>query len=433
MLKSIWIQLWNRKRSNIWIIIELLLVFCLTWYIADYFFVYHYNKHIPDYSNIDHTWSVGIGEYTTARYWKKEADPEYQEEYGSGEIKEANYRRILQAIKDYPGVEVVGVSMSSHAASYQGGGVFYNAADTTISADAIIQPVDLESDYFRVFSLSKDKGKTPVSVQDYDWTNRVVISELVAKSLFPDNPSAIGERIQQAEHGELTVTGIIDDIKNYSYNRPKPVIYTPFRLDSTNLDRVGIDIRINPSISESRFKEEFEKDMTNTMRVGNFYFGHISSNQEIEKEYEVRHGVKKNIDIRTYLMAFFLINILLCLLGTFWYRINVRKEEIGIRKAVGATNKNILVSLVLEGLCLLTITFIPAMIIEYQFVQADLIQTLGKGGANTAVYLPDRTLLRFLITNGITWLIMAVVVVGATLLPAISASKVVPVEALRDE
>ena len=35
MWKITWIQLMNRWRSNVWVCVELLLAFCLAWYMAD--------------------------------------------------------------------------------------------------------------------------------------------------------------------------------------------------------------------------------------------------------------------------------------------------------------------------------------------------------------------------------------------------------------
>lgn len=60
MLKHIFKQLWNRKRANIWIGVELLLVFCLLWYIVDYFFVLEYNKSLHSCRDMDHTWQVEV-------------------------------------------------------------------------------------------------------------------------------------------------------------------------------------------------------------------------------------------------------------------------------------------------------------------------------------------------------------------------------------
>lgn len=47
MWKMTWIQLMNRWRSNVWVCVELLLAFCLAWYMVDYFFVEIYNRSLP--------------------------------------------------------------------------------------------------------------------------------------------------------------------------------------------------------------------------------------------------------------------------------------------------------------------------------------------------------------------------------------------------
>lgn len=61
MWKMTWIQLMNRWRSNVWVCVELLLAFCLAWYMVDYFFVEIYNRSLPsgrDYTNV---WQVEMG------------------------------------------------------------------------------------------------------------------------------------------------------------------------------------------------------------------------------------------------------------------------------------------------------------------------------------------------------------------------------------
>ena len=97
---------------------------------------------------------------------------------------------------------------------------------------------------------------------------------------------------------------------------------------------------------------------------------------------------------------------------------------LGLRKALGSTSRNIRNLFFLEGLILLVAAAIMAIVVELQFVKADLIETLGPDRSDPIVYLPDRTALRFLITNAIT---------AAIWLPAKRAASVPPVEALRDE
>ena len=51
----IFTQIWNKRRSNGWLFVELLLVFCLLWYIVDFFFVLEYNRALPSCRDINHT------------------------------------------------------------------------------------------------------------------------------------------------------------------------------------------------------------------------------------------------------------------------------------------------------------------------------------------------------------------------------------------
>jgi ABC-type antimicrobial peptide transport system permease subunit len=433
MLKSIFIQLWNRKQSNIWIVLELLLVFCLIWYIVDYLFVLNYNYHIPDYRNTRHTWQINLSEYPPEQ-------PEYRAEENEPEAKRANYARILQVIKNYPGVEAVSVSFFNSTPGSGGwrGGGYITPNDTITSVQCQMITIDPDQDFFRVFGYTSGQGKKPVSVQDFDWTNThaIIISQSVADQLFP-NSSAIGKEMATGRNSNVPpyiVAGIVDDTKRFDYERPQNTVYLPLRLGPDNLQRAEISIRIHSSIADSRFQETFKKEMANTLQTGNFYLKNLVSYDQIKENTKTLFGLTNEVRIRIWLMTFFLLNILLCVIGTFWYRVNTRREEIGLRKSIGSSKNAIRNNMLREGLCLLTVAFLPAMIIEYQFVRTGQMTTLvGKGWNMLGNYLPDRTFLRFLITNGITWIVMAVVVLSAIWLPARKAAEMAPADALHYE
>jgi ABC-type antimicrobial peptide transport system permease subunit len=432
MIKSIFTQILNRKRSNTWIVLELILVFCLVWYISDYFFVLNYNYSLPNYRNIEHTWKVDIAEYPKGH-------PQYQVEANNGEALEANFARILQTIRNYPGVEAISIATGNSEpgnihGSYRSG--YYNADDSTRSVAAQYIYFESKEDFFRVFGYTTDNGKTPVSVGDFDWStpNGVIIGRSVAEYLF--NGSAIGKELSIGKKGEhFVILGVVDNIKRYNYERPQNAIYFPFRLDSTNIRNAVISIRSSSSLSDVSFQETFKKEMSNRLQTGNFYLKKMVSYSKIADNTKNQRGTANEIRIHTYLMIFFLLNILLCVMGTFWYRIHTRREEIGIRKAMGASSSNILNNLLTEGLCLLLIAMIPAMVIEFQFVHAGLIKTMGLPFGNQKNYLLllDHTGLRFLITNSITWVVMAAVIVTAIWLPARKAAAMPAAEALHYE
>ena len=174
--------------------------------------------------------------------------------------------------------------------------------------------------------------------------------------------------------------------------------------------------------------------MGRELRIGNFYLKGIQSYSKISLDTDFEFGMTSGIRIRTAMLLFFLFNIMLCVMGTFWYRLRVRREEIGLRMAMGSTRADIRKLLFMEGFALLSVVVLPAMFIEGQFVYAGMIDTLGDNGNHGFVsYLPDRTILRFIITNCLTWLLLGAALVVAIWIPADKASKMAPAEALHYE
>jgi putative ABC transport system permease protein len=434
MLKSIITQLWNRRRSNTSILVELTLVFCLVWYITDYFFVLACNYSIPNHRDIRHTWMLNMAMFP-------ENHPDYRAEDNEPEALAAHFDRILQTLHNYPGVEAVTVSdrMSiPESGNYWGGG-FHPEGDTSrvVSGQRISSWP--QEDFFRVFGYTRGGGREAVSMGDFDWGNpqTIVISRSVAEALFPGE-EATGKALRRklsngSEETVYVVGGVVDDIKRFGYSRPHHAYYLPLRPEKAESYRNAvISIRSSASLPNAIFRERFLEEMSGSLRAGNFYLQSIASYDKIRDDTARMFGMTGEVRTRAGLTVFFLLNILLCVTGTFRYRANQRRSEAGLRKAMGATNADISRSFLAEGLCLLAAAALAAMLIELQFVQAGLIETMGYRD-DMPGYLPDRTALRFLITNALTACLLAAVILPAVWLSARSASMLSPAEALQEE
>jgi len=429
MWTSILKQIRNTKRSNAWITVELLLVFCLTWYIADYLFVIGYNFNLPNHRDVENTLQVNLAELDKSH-------SEYNEAADEPEVLEANYSRILQAIRNYPGIESVAVSFDGSTPggdSYFGGG-YRSVKDTTLIAAGQMITISPDEDYFKVFGFSKDNGNKKVSTKDFEWgANGIVISRSAANILFPEG-SAVGQEVASGNlETRFTILEVVDDNKRFDFLRPQNYFYRPRKINAENLKRAEISVRYNSSLPEKKFSERFKSDMINSLRTGNFYLLSIIPYTKIGEDMVKMYGVSSEIKLRIYMMIFFMLCIFLCLMGTFWYRVSLRHNEIGLRKAVGASSRNIHYSLIIEGVWLLLIIVLPAMLIEFQLVQAGLIDTIGREREVDAEYLPDRTFLRFMITNAITFIFILTIIALAIWLPARKGSSLVPAEALHCE
>lgn len=432
MIKNICKHLLNRWKKNLWIAFELLLVFCLTWYMVDYFFVLGYNENLSSHRDLRNTYMVNIGTFPKNH-------ESFREENEEAVTKYENYRRIINQLKTNPDIEAVGIASNHTSLSALGSlyeGRYRSVEDTTVIAESQIIWFVADEDYLKVFHHSKDNGKTLVSTKDYDWNDpsNILISRMIADKLFPGE-SAIGKKIEHIDNPgyQLRVIDVLDDIKHFNYLRPYGVVYHPERINDTNLGGKIITIRSKNNTPPAQFIDQFKKEMSSNLLIGNYYLSGLSSLSQMAEDTDYRAGKTNEVRMRTALLLFLLINILLCVLGTFWHRVNVRRGEIGIRRAMGSNTVGIRKLFIIEGLLLLTIIVIPAMLIEIQFIFGGVISTLGQDVKSYGDYLPDHMIIRFIITNVLTWLILAGMVMLGIWYPTRSATKITPVDALRDE
>lgn len=115
---------------------------------------------------------------------------------------------------------------------------------------------------------------------------------------------------------------------------------------------------------------------------------------------------------------FLFINVILGLFGVLWYSISQRTSEIGVRRAVGATAKNVTLQFVTEMLILASMGIIPGMIVAAQIEMLNLLKT------DSGVYL---------LSLGLTTILIYAVVSLCALIPGIKSAKMKPAEALADE
>ena len=168
------------------------------------------------------------------------------------------------------------------------------------------------------------------------------------------------------------------------------------------------------------FADQFAQRMREHLVFGNIYLDELVPMQSYRKSY-----IKESMDqlqIGSAIAFFFLVNIFLGVLGTFWFRTRQRKSELGLRVALGSNRMQLLTLFIGEGIVLLTITFVPAIILCFNICYAELID----------VYLMPFDGLRFATGLGITYSLLAIMIVLGIWIPAQQAIKVSPTEALHN-
>ena len=65
------------------------------------------------------------------------------------------------------------------------------------------------------------------------------------------------------------------------------------------------------------------------------------------------------------------MNIFLGVIGTFWFRTQQRRREVALRMAMGSSRQGVFLRLMSEGILLLTLAAVPAVIIAFNVGMAE--------------------------------------------------------------
>ena len=163
-------------------------------------------------------------------------------------------------------------------------------------------------------------------------------------------------------------------------------------------------------------------DSEKQFRIGNIYIADIRSFADIRRNFQ--QSWSKDTQFLSAGMGFLLLNIFLGLLGTFWFRTQQRRSEIALHKVSGATDRAVFARLLSEGLLLLLIVTMPALIIDLNLAKAEL-----NSWRNGTTLEWDRLLL----CAAASFVLIALMIVIGIWYPARRAMRVQPAEALHDE
>ena len=426
-------QLINTWRSNIGIFVELILVLGVAWYMVDYFFVQIYNRCLPAGRSIDDTYVLRVASLP-------ESDPAYQVAEADSAAMEANLRRVVERVKAYPGVQVVGISYDCgsqpYSPCYMANG-FISMQDTSRTASMAIYDIDPREDFFGVFRHVSAVDGHAVRMDEFDWTDphAIVITRRVEQQLMGDDVQAgasVGLKVR-VTWGDpdiyYIVKGVLQDVKRFDDRLPEGYAFQPSNGAGQELADRYISFRIDPAVAGVGFAERFELEMGRQLRIGNCYLYDVRSYEQIRRDTELLFGTTYAWNIRLSLLIFLGLNILLCVMGSFWYRVRQRRGEIGLRMAMGSSRRGVWSQLMREGICILALATPVALFIEMHLAMIGLVDL--PYGDTPAGYLPAIGPLRFLLTNLMAWLLVAAVICLAVWLPASRAAQEDPAVALR--
>lgn len=407
-----------RLRSNGWVLAELFLVFIVMWFLCDSLGCLKYTFYRPLGYSIDHVYRLStiVG----------------GESRDTSLTQADKYLSILHKLEMEPSIDAVSLcywSLPMHA---------NNSYSSLAVQDTIGQQgrmINATAGYTKVFRMREDRNR-PFAALPVD-NNHIMLTEaaiLRFKEKMPGFSLDTPLKWNGDSLSHVTQFGKIENIREYRYGADARWFFQ--RIDEKFIKEEFsgqwglIAFRVKEAADTPDFREKFLREMAPRLDTDDMFVADVAPYTEQQLQFEVLNGDTDKVNTQTIVVLFLLVNVLLGLIGTFWFRTRRRRSEIALRLAVGSTKKQVFGLLVGEGLLLLTLVVIPAMIICYNIGIAEL--TIGRTDL-ISTWPVKWSFFRFILGIIGAWLLIALMVVIGIWFPAQQAMNIQPAEALHEE
>lgn len=333
-------------------------------------------------------------------------------------------RELVQRLEAAPGVQSVAVGLTtsvpflSTRALNTRNLIAFSFPDNATSAqeEYTADYGAVSPNYFDLLKLPLRKGRVFTDHDDYGATNVVVVNEAFVRKFFPQqNP--IGQRVRDTSRdaGRATtdseIIGVVGDVLDHGLDQPaEPRLYGSILQRSSQLFAVFLRTSANLTTTRqlvTRIMEQIDPELP--------VYG-VTTMDELISSSAARRRLALFLMSTFAFLALFLAS--LGIYGVTAFLVKQRVQEFGIRMALGAQIRDILLLAVRPGLVLVSIGAAAGLVVS-MFVtrlMSSLLFAVSSTDLFTFVTVP---------------LALAVIAVIACLIPARYATRISPAEALR--
>jgi putative ABC transport system permease protein len=373
MLLHLFKMIWNRKKTNFLLMLEIFVAFLVLCLLATISTYYYLNYRLPlgfDYENI---WAISLdSKQGLVNYKWNEANKNYIDQ-------------LYKEIRNFEGVEsVAGCDMLPFNYSN------WSLSDSIPYINLIVERTSVSDDFAKVLKLEIIKGRWYEPSDDALDYLPVVINEKLANEYFKKGEDPIGQRVMPRFEEFLTkeqkekmvrennkkekIIGVVKDYRK-SGELESPINFA-FRR-STPADTVNSSppyhllVRVNQGAMNGEFEEKMVKTLERIAPNWTFYARPLSK----VRDYRMRETCTPLIAFGI-VASFLIIMVALGLIGVVWQNVTARTPEIGLRRALGANAKNIHNQIIGELLVITTISILAGIIVVIQFPLLKIIDFL---------------------------------------------------------
>jgi len=345
MLTHLFKLIWNKKKQNFLLMLEMLVSFIVIFAVFTLLVYYYQNYRQPMGFVYENVWSVHLG------------SNEAREKNDSAIAIKQSAKQILLSI---PQVEQL---------SYTGSNIPFSMSSNNTDASykdrkTMSNVYTVEDSYAKVLHINVIEGRWFDAADAASKYRPVVINASLKEKLFTNETAVgkvLGKDVLGKDDGRMRVIGVVNDFKDKGdFHALTPGLFR--RADTASYNRMGeILVKMRPG-SGAEVESRLYKALSNTIKNTNIEIEHLS-----KKRVDINNFTLIPMIILLVVAGFLIINVALGLFGVLWYNINKRKSEIGLRRAVGASAKSISAQLVGEALVLSTISLLIGSFFAIQF------------------------------------------------------------------
>lgn len=416
-------QIWNERRSNAFLWVELFVVFVILWYIVDVVYVTLSIYNLPMGFDIENTYILRF-ERMTSKATAYQPGRAMKEDV-------ADLHEIVNRLAHRPDVEAV--SLSQNSMPYNDGSNGFSFYLETVPVHGLKRWVTPE--YFNVFRYQNIDGSGSENLAKALTPSGMVLSVNIA-DVYQDAPwhgkELLGRRVPvwrnepEAEH--LSIAALTEPVRydHFSALNDYGSRYAAVYLTDEVMESLGETIYIEVCLrvregQNDEFIDRLIADADRQYQVGNLYLLDITPMSDTRTACET--DSVNELNTQFCIMFFLLLNIFLGIIGTFWFRTQYRRSEVALRMALGSTSWGICSRLMGEGIFLLLMAAVPALIVTLNLGYAELVE----------VSRMPFTAGRFAITAFSTFALIALMILIGIWYPARRAMNIQPAEALHEE
>lgn len=337
MIRHLFKLIWNKKGTQSLLIIEIWASFMVLFGVLS-LIVYNVNNYLqPIGFEYEHVWNL-----------------ELANNQDTTEVA-AKLQRVLQRIRSAREVESAS-RMSSNtpfSANQMGNSVTYNKVN--VGADFYYSDGELS----KTLGLSLSEGKWYTDADRVSKFTPVVINSIMKEKLFNDE-NALGKVLVQDGKNYFKVVGVVDKFKaKGEFMADNPALFQLIAKDDSWNSNVMIKTRPD---TDANFEAKMVRDIAMMLPGWGIEVSYLTESRANRHKLTIVPVI-----IFLIVSGFLLTNVALGLFGILNLSIARRKNEIGLRRAMGATEGRVTIQFLGEIWVLATLSLTVGLLFAIQF------------------------------------------------------------------